>query len=560
MLSSLQPGTVYEVGVRSVCSAQKSAYSSTQDFETLLPTPDHVVICIMENRAYDQIIGSSLAAYINSLAIDTSSVLFTQSYALTHPSQPNYLKLYSGSDQGVTSSNCNSTFFTTANLGSQLITAGKSYTTYSEGLPSVGFDGCSFEKYVRRHNPAANWMGTGINQIPTTTNQPFTAFPSSSNYSTLPTVSFVIPDLDHDMHSGGIKVGDMWLQTNLDSYIQWAKANNSLFILTWDEDDDSSQNHIVTIFTGAIVKQGNNSDSINHYNVLRTLEDMFALPYAGSAATSANISGCWKTSNVSCNYVNAPATPGSISGPTNNVCGGSAYSFSCPTVLNATSYNWTLPFGATIIGQGSTSITATMPSSGFSKGNISVNASNCFATSSNQSITVYGIPAKPGNITGPSSVCAYQKDVHYSISAVPGANAYKWLVPSGDTITSGQTTDSITVNYGVNGGKVKVLSKSNCGSSAYRTLVVSMTCRESENAMTPFNIYPNPSADAFQLHVNSDEEFTLIIKDISGRIVDQFQNSNSETFTFAREFPAGIYFACLLYASGESSVMKVVKE
>jgi hypothetical protein len=335
----------------------------------------------------------------------------------------------------------------------------------------------------------------------------------------------------------------------------------SLFALTWDEDDDLSENHIVTIFTGAMVKQGNNSDSINHYNVLRTLEDMFALPYAGSAATSANISGCWKSSDASCNYVNAPATPGSISGPTTNVCGGTSYSFNCPTVANATSYNWTVSGGTINSGQGTDSITATM-SLGFSKGNISVNASNCFAASGNQSITVYGIPAKPGNISGPASVCSTQTNVHYSISAVPGANAYKWLVPSLATITSGQTTDSITVTYGGNGGKVKVLSKSNCGSSAYRTLVVSITCREGETAIAPFNIYPNPSVDDFKIQINSENSAEMIvsIRDVSGRLLDQFQYLNSGTLTFGKKFPMGIYIVDALSSTGERWMSKVVKE
>jgi len=71
-------------------------------------------------------------------------------------------------------------------------------------------------------------MGSGVNQIPPTTNQPFTAFPA--DYTKLPTVSFVIPDLDNDMHDGTISMGDSWLKNNLDKYIQWAKTHNSLFV------------------------------------------------------------------------------------------------------------------------------------------------------------------------------------------------------------------------------------------------------------------------------------------------------------------------------------------
>ena len=91
-----------------------------------LPMPDHIVIVIMENHGYDQIIGSSNAPYINSLANDPHGALFTNSHGLTHPSQPNYLMLYSGSNQGVTNDNLPANLpFLTLNLGASLINAGK---------------------------------------------------------------------------------------------------------------------------------------------------------------------------------------------------------------------------------------------------------------------------------------------------------------------------------------------------------------------------------------------------------------------------------------------------
>jgi hypothetical protein len=66
-----------------------------------IPQPDHVVVVLEENHASSSIIGSASAPYINSLA--QSGALFTQSFAITHPSEPNYLALFLGSTQGVTS-------------------------------------------------------------------------------------------------------------------------------------------------------------------------------------------------------------------------------------------------------------------------------------------------------------------------------------------------------------------------------------------------------------------------------------------------------------------------
>jgi hypothetical protein len=100
------------------------------------------------------------------------------------------------------------------------------------------------------------------------------------------------------MHDGAdplrITQSDTWIYDNLNSYIQWAKTHNSLFILTWDEDSYNNSNQIVTIFTGQMVNAGEYADSVNHYDILRTIEDMYGLPYAGNAATAVPITTCWK--------------------------------------------------------------------------------------------------------------------------------------------------------------------------------------------------------------------------------------------------------------------------
>jgi hypothetical protein len=258
-----------------------------------IPKPDHIVVVILENHDYSQIIGSYEAPYINSLTKDSFSVLFTRSYIIEHPSQPNYLDLYSGYNQEVSDdSHPWNEPFTTPNLGRQLIDAGKSFATYSEDLPVMGFNGDGYGYYVRKHNPSANWMGKGKNQIPETTNQPFTAFPD--DYNKLPTVSLVVPNQKNDMHDGSIRTGDDWVKNHLDGYVQWARTHNSLFILTFDEDDYGTRGHIVTIFSGPMVKSGENKMTINHFNVLRTIEWMYGLPYAGKAAKVKTIENCWK--------------------------------------------------------------------------------------------------------------------------------------------------------------------------------------------------------------------------------------------------------------------------
>src|SRR5437588_1832730 len=105
-----------------------------------VPQFDHIVVVVEENRPYSAIIGNSVAPFINKLA--RNGALFTRSFGITHPSQPNYLGLFSGSTQGVTNSDCPLNF-SGASLGGELIAAGKTFVGYAEGLPGVGSNVCA---------------------------------------------------------------------------------------------------------------------------------------------------------------------------------------------------------------------------------------------------------------------------------------------------------------------------------------------------------------------------------------------------------------------------------
>jgi hypothetical protein len=253
-----------------------------------IPLFDHVVVVVMENHSDTQIIGNiANAPYINSLAADGAN--FSQSFAIEHPSEPNYLDLFSGSNQGVTDDSCPHTF-STDNLGSQLIAAGLTFVGYSETLPASDPTVCTYAThgYARKHNPWVNF-----NNVPAASNQPFSAFPG--DFSTLPTLAFVIPNLCNDMHDCSIATGDTWLADNIDPYVQWACAHNSLLVLTWDENDGSATNQIPTVFAGALVIPGTYIETIDHFSVLATLEAMHGLDPVGAAANRTPISDVWDT-------------------------------------------------------------------------------------------------------------------------------------------------------------------------------------------------------------------------------------------------------------------------
>jgi acid phosphatase len=219
--------------------------------------------------------------------------------------------------------------FKASNLGEQLIKKGLSFKGYAESLPVIGStvdvepahcreDACV---YARKHVPWISFANVpNGTTVDTSSNLRFADFPG--DYSKLPTVAIVIPNLNHDMHNGhppeSIPAGDAWLRQNLDGYYQWAKTHNSLLIVTFDENDDQDgytgltnplvspspayppvdrynqhlldmQNRIVTIFAGAHVKPGTYTEGkgITHVNILRTIEAMHGLGKSGAQQPNA---------------------------------------------------------------------------------------------------------------------------------------------------------------------------------------------------------------------------------------------------------------------------------
>lgn len=253
-----------------------------------VPNPDHVVVVMMENHAYNQVIGSSSAPYLNN-TLKAGGAGLTQSYGVTHPSQPNYMQIFSGGNQGVTDDGCYTPGFSkAANLASELIAAGKSWASYNETLPSQGSTTCSSGDYARKHNP---WFA--FSNVPTSTAKTFTQFPT--DFTTLPKVSFVTPNLCSDMHDCSVSTGDTWLKNKLGAYATWAKTHNSVLVVTFDEDNRLAGNRIPTVLYGQPVRAGSTSaTTYNHYNVLRTLEDLAGLTtHAGNAASASDITGIW---------------------------------------------------------------------------------------------------------------------------------------------------------------------------------------------------------------------------------------------------------------------------
>jgi hypothetical protein len=252
-----------------------------------VPRPDHVVVVMMENKNRTSVIGSSAAPYLNDLAKRGANM--SRSYGVTHPSQGNYVALFSGDQHGVTDDACPQNLGPKANLGRQLQDAGLTFAGYAESLPSTGWTGCASGKYKRKHNAWVDFsnLGAGLNR-------PFSAFPS--DYGRLPTVSFVTPNMCNDMHDCSVRTGDAWLKAKFDRYARWAMTHNSLLVVTFDENAGGTVNQIPTLLVGQHVRPGLYPEWMNHYTLLRTLEDAYGLAPLGRARDAKPLTTVWTTS------------------------------------------------------------------------------------------------------------------------------------------------------------------------------------------------------------------------------------------------------------------------
>lgn len=268
-------GSVAVTALLSACTTSTPAPATTPH----AASRGHVVVVVMENHSFSDVIGAAQAPYLNQLAGSGASL--TAMYAIAHPSQPNYLALFSGSTQSVSDDVCPQTL-SSPNLAQQLIAAGLSFAAYSEGLPNVAALTCSAGRYARKHAPWTNFAN-----VPGTTSIPFSGFPT--DFTKLPSLSFVVPDLSNDMHDGSVSRGDAWVHANLARYATWAVTHGSQLVITWDEDDRSADNHIPTIIIGAGVATQALTTHVTLYSLLRYLEDRFGLAHLGNAATATPI-------------------------------------------------------------------------------------------------------------------------------------------------------------------------------------------------------------------------------------------------------------------------------
>ena len=252
----------------------------------------HVFVVVMENHSYKEVWNTSSTSYITSLG--NAYARATNYHATMHPSLPNYLDLYGGSNYAITTdcSPSSSCHINAINLADNLEARGLTWKGYMESMPSP----CYFKtsgNYVPRHNPMVYFDDIRNNAARCSSHDvPYTALAVDlSSASTTPNYALMVPNLCNDMHNCSVNTGDTWLKNNLPAILNSpaCTVDKCLLILTWDEDDGSQSNQVLTIFAGSGAKSGGVTSSVSytHFSMLRTIENIFGLPtQAGNDAAA----------------------------------------------------------------------------------------------------------------------------------------------------------------------------------------------------------------------------------------------------------------------------------
>lgn len=259
----------------------------------IFPAFGHVVIVVEENHSYSEVIGSSSMPYLNSLASQYG--LATQYFANTHPSIGNYFMLTSG--QIITNDDSFSGIVSDDNIVRELVAAGKSWKSYAESIPSIGYLGGDAYPYAKRHNILTYYADVANNTAQASNIVPFSQFSSDLTNNHLPDFSFVVPNLLDDAHdppfAPALSVADKWLQDNMGPLISSpAFQKDGLLIIVFDEantgDTSHGGGHVAAVIVSPFAKRSFNSTTLyQHQSTLRLMLRALGVPvYPGAAATA----------------------------------------------------------------------------------------------------------------------------------------------------------------------------------------------------------------------------------------------------------------------------------
>lgn len=245
----------------------------------------------LENHEYDTVTSASMP-YLTGLANQYG--LASQFYAVSHPSLPNYLAVWSGSTQGITDDADHDLGAET--LASQLTAAGRTWKAYQQNYPTSGcFTGSAFSgpldgngvagTYVRKHDPPMSFTAvSGTSQCANIA--PLASFTTSAS------LTFVTPNLCNDAHDCSLTTADNFLAGFLPKVFTSADWPSTLLIVSFDEGSTSTNGggHVYTLVARQGMPHLVSATFHNHYGMTRTVENVYGLPCLVSSCPATPLS------------------------------------------------------------------------------------------------------------------------------------------------------------------------------------------------------------------------------------------------------------------------------
>ena len=257
-----------------------------------VPAFKHVIVIVFENKERSSVLGS--APTFDALGAKYAHLAGYR--GVTHPSLPNYLALVSGSTQGITS-DCTECIVDAPSLADTLERSKKTWKTYAEGLPSPGWTGPSSGRYAKKHDPFLYFRS--IVSKPARRNRvvPLGQLWRDLARRRLPNFALVVPDLCNSTHDCPVSTGDAWLARVAKPLLASPQLAGSVIFVIYDEGATSvgGGGETAALALGPAVRRGTTySPVLNHYGLLRTIEDAWGLTRLGESAGAKPITGIWR--------------------------------------------------------------------------------------------------------------------------------------------------------------------------------------------------------------------------------------------------------------------------
>jgi phosphatidylinositol-3-phosphatase len=264
-----------------------------------VPLMGHVIVVVEENTDYSSVIGNSSMPYLNGLA--QQYALATKYYAVTHPSIGNYFMMTVG--KIITNNDSYSTVVSDDNIIRRLIAAGKTWKSYAEDLPSVGYTGGDVGNYARKHNVIALLSDVVNDSMQRKNLVPFSQFAGDLAAGTLPAYSFVAPNLCNDAHDCSLATADQWLQTNIDPLVNSAAfQRDGLLVIVFDEagsDNTNGGGQVPCVIVSPKAKRGYQGTGVyEHQSLLRLTAEALGVTPPNAAATAPDMGEFFQTTGT----------------------------------------------------------------------------------------------------------------------------------------------------------------------------------------------------------------------------------------------------------------------